>query len=600
MKKRYVAISLTLGSLALAGGAQADTWDVTQKVTVGANTTVTQGDGNTSATQAMNAIDVGAGILNGTSQAVEMKTFTLTLTQSGAETATSNQAANYVQAGTISGAFSQDVNSAAAASAIALTQSAGGTDNIQALNMADGGTVGSAGLFSQNVTPTGLEGDITLTQTTGMGADSVQAANYINGTIITSANQTVDNDTAGNGDITLVQPTGTGSITQAVNYATAGTITSLEQNIKTVDLVLDQTSGTSNVQVGNYAQATTVVDTLLSQKTDASGMIDMDQDTAGEGNLQAVNAADVKSVTVAVTQAATTGATNINLNQNNQTNSQQFVNYLTSTGTVVSVTQDYQNSDKTATLVQDEATTSQQALNAIVMTGGTDELTDGTQTVTLTTLSLSQGKITANTGSSQAANLLLSGYDIAEASQTVTADIDVTQELGTDNLQAVNLADGIDITTSLTQKINGTSDIFKQGSAATATNTNTQAGNYLAVGAAGTVASVVQDYSATASVIMDQDNITSGVQGLNVIDASASGVTVTSADQNVTVPSLTMRQGRDVATTTSVQAGNAVITDALATEGAVDQEVSVTSLAMTQTNGNRSIQAANYVGSMPY
>lgn len=96
MNKRYVAISLTLGSLALAGGAQADTWDVTQKVTVNANTTVTQGDVNTSATQAMNAIDVGT--LNGTSQAVEMGTSTLTLTQMGASTATSNQAANYVQA----------------------------------------------------------------------------------------------------------------------------------------------------------------------------------------------------------------------------------------------------------------------------------------------------------------------------------------------------------------------------------------------------------------------------------------------------------------------------------------------------------------------
>lgn len=596
MNKRYVAISLTLGSLALAGGAQADTWDVTQKVTVGANTTVTQGNGNTSATQAMNAIDVGT--LNGTSQAVEMGTSTLTLTQTGASTATSNQAANYVQAGTISGAFSQDVNSAAAASAIALTQSAVGTANIQALNMADGGTVGSTGLFSQDVTPTGVAGDITLTQTTGMGADSVQAANYINGTTITSATQTVDNDTAGNGDITLVQPTGTGSITQAVNYATAETITSLAQNIKTVDLVLGQAGGTSNVQVGNYAQATTVVDMLLSQKTDASGMIDMDQTTAGSGNLQAVNAADVKSVTGAVTQAATTGATNINLNQNNQTNSQQFVNYLTSTGTVASVTQDYLNSGKTATLVQDMATTSQQALNAIEMTGGADVLTEGTQTVTLTTLSLSQGETAANTGSSQAANLLLSGNDIAEASQTVTADIDVTQELGTGNLQAVNLAAGIDITTSLTQTINGATDTFEQGSNGAATNT--QAGNYLAVGAAGTVASVVQGYSATTSVIMDQDDITSGVQGLNVIDASASGVTVTSADQNVTVPSLTMRQGQDGATTTSVQAGNAVITDAVATGGAVDQDLSVTTLAMTQTNGNKSIQAANYVGSMPY
>lgn len=109
----------------------------------------------------MNAVNT-LGTLNGTSQKVEMGTYTLGLSQTGATTTTSSQAANTVKADTISAAFSQEVNSTAAASAIALTQSAQGVANVQALNLAGATTVvGSSGAFAQKVTPTGAAGDIT-------------------------------------------------------------------------------------------------------------------------------------------------------------------------------------------------------------------------------------------------------------------------------------------------------------------------------------------------------------------------------------------------------------------------------------------------------
>lgn len=597
MKKKILAAGLTLGSLTLAAGAQADSWDVTQKVTVGAATTMTQGNGNTAAVQAMNAINVD--ILNKTSQALEMGTNALTLSQLGALTKGSLQAANYINATTsIGGSFIQDVDSAAAASAIALTQEAGGTANTQALNYATGGAV--LGL-TQNVRPTGAAGDISLTQKGTTGANSLQAANAVDATTITSLTQTVDNDTTGAGDINLLQQTGSANIDQAGNYASADTITALGQTITTVDLALGQTGGTSNTQVANNAIAAITVNGDLSQTATASGLISLTQQTAGTTNLQAVNAVDAAAVSVSVTQAATTGSTDISLTQSGQATSQQFVNYLTSPGTVANVTQNYLNAANVAALLQNDTSASYQALNAIEMTGGSDVLTFGTQTISLAPavdgLDMGQGETTANTNSYQAGNLLISAGGIGSAIQTVTADIVMDQAKGTGNVQAANLASGNNVTTKLTQTVAGTSDVLNQGTTAAATNT--QAGNYLDVAASGTVALVEQNYGAT-SVILDQDEITSGVQGLNVIDASALDVTITAADQHLTVPSLTMRQGQDVSTTTSLQAGNAVITAVDANGGAVNQDVTaLTLLSMNQINSTKSIQAANYVGYMP-
>ena len=595
MKKRYVAISLTLGSLALAGGAQADTWEVTQKVTVGSATEMVQGNGNTNAKQAMNAISVGT--LNKTSQAVDMGANTLTLSQKGATTTASVQAANYINAVTeIDGSFTQDVNSTAAAAAITLTQEAGGAANTQAVNYATSGDVKS---LIQRVTPEGTEGDISLTQKPTVEDDSLQAVNAVqNATTITSLTQTVDNDTKGAGDIKLYQESGSNKLDQAVNYASAATITALAQQVSTVDLGFTQTGGNANTQVGNHAIVATSANNALTQNVAASGNIALMQQTGGEGNLQAVNAVDAAAVTTpgTVTQSATTGNQKIDLTQTGQTSSQQFVNYLTSPGTVASVTQNYSNSGKAANLLQNTTDNSNQALNAIEMTGATSVLETGTQTVNLSSLDMGQGESEANTSSFQAGNLLISAGTIASATQEVTADITLDQAKGTGNVEAVNLASGKTIT-SLSQTVTGLSDELNQG--ATDSEANTQAGNYLDIAQGGAVTSVAQTYNAT-SVIMDQDNITSGVQGLNVIDASASGVSVTSADQNGDVPTLTMRQGQYVATQTSVQAGNAVITNADATGGTVDQDVSVTTtLAMTQTNATKSIQAANYVGYMP-
>ncbi|ADW16296.1 hypothetical protein Despr_0102 [Desulfobulbus propionicus DSM 2032] len=427
----------------------------------------------------------------------------------------------------------------------------------------------------------------------------MQAANVLAGTTVTSATQAVDNDTTGAGDITLAQATGTSNISQAVNHTEAGTITALNQNINTVELVLGQTGGSKNSQVGNHAKALTNV-TTLAQQTKASRKIDMDQVTGGDGNLQALNAAEVTKVSGTVSQTVSTGLTNIDLKQEQQTSSQQTANYLTSPGTVASVTQvSYYNSPRIATLLQDNTTTAQQALNFIEMTGGADKLTKGTQTVGLATLDMGQGETGANSGSDQAVNLLFLDDNLVLATQTVTADIDLTQAKGADNTQAVNSVSGKNITTKLTQTVTGVSDNMTQGG--DGASNNFQAGNFLDVEYAnGTIASVQQNYNATTLARMRQDGITSGVQGLNVIDASRSGVKVTSADQNVVVPALTMRQGESKGTATSVQAGNTVLAGSTAVGGKVDQDVLVaTTLAMTQANATTSTQAANFTGNRP-
>lgn len=592
MKKKLAAISLTLGTLLFCNGARADSWGITQTVTPDSNTTVSQGNSNTSAIQALNAVNVDT--VTATGQTVTMGASTLTLTQEGAATATSVQAANYIDAASAITAFAQVLTSSAAASALTLGQTADGNTNTQAVNYATSPTITS---LDQAVETSGTADDIALTQTIAAGTDSVQAVNVgIGSTTINDLDQGIN--ASGNGDLTLTQSGAASSNDQAGNYASGPSFTTLNQHADdVVNLSLVQSAGDSNEQAVNYAKATTSVGGTLTQSVATTG-ITLDQSATGTGNLQAVNAVDAAAVLAAagsVGQSATTSGTGITLDQSAGTSAFQTVNYLNSVGTVHLVSQNYLNAGQTATLTQDATNASYQALNTIEMTGS-DVLTDGTQTVNLTTLIMDQGKTTATTGSSQAANLLLSENDIATATQTVTADIALTQQNGGTSTQAVNLASAKDITTKLTQTVNGSADTFIQNTEAAATG-SIQAGNFLEVAADGAITSVEQNYNAT-SATLTQDHRTTSIQGLNVIDASASLVTLTAAVQNVAVTTLTMDQGVTAGTSGSLQAGNAVLTATGATGGTVNQDVAVTTLAMNQENNTQSIQAANFVGTL--
>jgi hypothetical protein len=566
MKKTLIGLSLSLGVLGLAGTTWADSWDVTQEVTIGTGTnTVEQSGANTSALQGLNVIH-GVATLEKGSQEVKTGSNALTLTQKDT-TGTSVQAGNLIKdagdIGSASNTFTQKVVDAEAT--ITLNQEATGTDNTQAVNYASAGT-GNIVELEQTVTTTGTSADIALNQTTASSSQQ----------------------------------------TQAGNYAEAATINTLTQALTAgKDLLLTQSGNNDkNTQAGNYAKATTDIATgkTLAQTAEAKDITLVQSATGSNGlNLQAVNAMDTADAAGTITQGVTTGGAGkkISLSQTEQKESGQYGNYLHATGTVVSVGQTYSNSSDKPELTQTDVDSSNQALNAIEMTGSSDALTAATQTVSVDTLKMEQKSSSSTDKALQAGNLLLSATEAAEATQTVTATLDLTQEKATASVQAGNLAEAKAVTTSITQTVTGTTDTLVQG--ADGATTSTQAGNYLKANG-GTIAAVEQTYGASTSATLTQGKITSGVQGLNVIDATNTGAELTAGRQTANPDTLDMTQGTGIANdnTTTVQAANAVITASGATGGKVTQTVTAaTSLAMVQKNVSNSIQADNFAGAMP-
>jgi hypothetical protein len=604
MKKILTGLSLTIGVFGLTHSAQAlDAWVVTQTVKLpgSSGTELTQGAlAKDSSMQALNAVNVGT--LNGTSQTVDLSAAKLTLTQKESAEG-STQAANFIRADETIGTFTQTLTgSATSGDAIELAQKATGTANIQALNSveATSATSGNIDGLAQEVTEFGA--DILLNQiVSGIGKNAVQAVNRAkSGGSITSLTQEV----ATSADINLNQA-GNQELTQAGNYAEAVTIASLTQDLAGAKLNLTQTEGSTNKQWGNYAAGTVSASGTVSQEATAVLTLKQDATTGGANNEQAVNAVNTAGSEGTITQtAATPGGSNntTGLTQTRQTNSRQFVNYLTSDGTVASVVQEYKETVDTVTMGQNDSTDSYQEVNAVEMTGGVDVLTSATQTLTAKEMEMKQGTLRSNTGSYQAGNLIVVENEINKATQEVSSkEIAMKQEGGVNNFQALNLTEAGTVTGTdgLLQTVTSstaTADSWEQSGSGTG---NTQAGNYFATN--GAVSKVEQEYEATGKITtLVQKSTTSGVQGLNVINAKQDAE-FTSAQQTASLANLTMRQGAagEIAQS-SVQAGNAVITVAAAVGGAVVQGLTVTgALDMTQQYATNSYQAANYVGYMP-
>lgn len=603
MKKILTGLSLTIGVFGLTHSAQAlDAWDVTQKVTLPDNgTEIVQTTSASSSTQALNAINVGT--LNGTSQTVDLSAAKLTLTQKESA-AGSTQAANFIKADETIGTFLQTlIGSIASGDAIQLDQEASGESNIQALNSAEATSTTAGNINGLTQDATGFTGNIVLNQTVAtIGKQAVQAVNRAkSGGSIANLMQEV----ATSADINLNQ-TGNQELTQAGNYAEAGTsIAMLTQDLESAKLNLFQTEGSSNKQWGNYAAGTVSASGTVSQEATAVLTLKQDATTGGANNEQAVNAVNTAGSEGTITQtAATPGGSNntTGLTQTRQTNSRQFVNYLTSDGTVASVVQEYKETADTVTMGQNDSTDSYQAVNAVEMTGGVDVLTSATQTLTAKELDMKQGTLRSNTNSVQAGNLIIVENEINKATQEVSSkEIAMKQEGGVNNFQALNLTEAGTVTGTdgLLQTVTSstaTADSWEQSGSGTG---NTQAGNYFATN--GTVSKVEQEYEATGkTTTLVQKSTTTGVQGLNVINAKQDA-DFTSAQQTASLATLTMMQGElNGAVLKSVQAGNAVIATADAVGGAVVQSLTVTAaLNMSQQYATNSYQAANYVGYMP-
>jgi hypothetical protein len=199
--------------------AYADSWDVTQSVTVANDTTLSQAGGSNS-TQTMNAVNLGSASTVSGSQNVNTDGHTLNLSQSGDS---NKQAANLITAGTIAPTTQQNV------SAGSVSLQSNGSNNLQALNMAIATNTG------------GLTQTVTLSRNTAFtvsGSGNVQAGNYLNTDNITgNISQAFDtpnitytdtgttNLQAGN---IIIRKTGggfTGTVTQRFNTSGPVTIT---------------------------------------------------------------------------------------------------------------------------------------------------------------------------------------------------------------------------------------------------------------------------------------------------------------------------------------------------------------------------------------
>lgn len=167
-----MSLTLTINTALLAtlvsGSAFADSWTITQNVSVSAPLSISQGNMTNSA-QAINSIQLrnGGSSVTNTQQTLNLGSGDLTLLQSGGDN--NHQAVNYL--------LSPEIHSAAQtlnqAGNVALKQQ-GGDNNIQALNYAK--ATGDAPL--QSLKKNVQAQHITL-KFEGIGSGNIQAGNYI-------------------------------------------------------------------------------------------------------------------------------------------------------------------------------------------------------------------------------------------------------------------------------------------------------------------------------------------------------------------------------------------------------------------------------------
>ena len=183
--------TLLFGScLMTATVACADSWEVSQALTVSNNIILTQTGGSNS-TQAINAVNLGSSSSVRGSQTVTATGHNITLSQDGSGT-NNTQAANLIIAGTIGTGTANSMTQNISAANVTLGGS--GSNNTQALNMAKATTTGG---LSQTIT---LSGSATFTLPSG-SSDNTQAGNYLNTDNINGDISQIFEGTSGNTSI---------------------------------------------------------------------------------------------------------------------------------------------------------------------------------------------------------------------------------------------------------------------------------------------------------------------------------------------------------------------------------------------------------------
>ena len=361
---------------------------------------------------------------------------------------------------------------------VTMVQNGNTSNSVQATNATNSTTLKALAGSKQTLNMSGSS--LTLNQK-GSTTNSTQAANYLNADELGDSSGTVTQELLGTTAVTLNQKDVSGSLgasnLQAINAATAVTITDLTQTASGTNIKLDQNTANANTQAVNSATATgTMVKTT--QSATASTGFELDQAGAGN-NVQAINKiAASASGLGAVSQTVTGGSAITTLNQEGLGSSTQAMNmttggdqdstfnqivtgsttltqgdgssavgngsvqagnYLNSTGTVSSATQNFGSGSDDLTLLQRKSGSGTvqagNLMKAVNLTGGTQAIS------TSGTLSLRQEDTTA--GALQAGNAFIinSGTNPVGGSVTQTATVgtlNITQSNAAGSFQAAN------------------------------------------------------------------------------------------------------------------------------------------------------------------
>jgi hypothetical protein len=374
----------------------------------------------------------------------------------------------------------------------------------QALNLIDAHDIGSGGIVSQTVNQLGA-GTTTLTQADNAATGgNMQAAN-----LGIASGDVIDLDQvyAEDGDLTLVQ---------------------------------SSVASSSNIQGVNYVEAADHIGaTGLDQSVTVDGTTSLTQGELNVGglNVQVGNGAVAIAGTISKTSQAFTSAGDMGLTQ--------------SAGGI--------------------GGNNIQAVNMISAEGAGADIGDAaavTQTVTVGAANLVLTQDAASNGNIQAGNLALSGFNIANLDQTITASgattVDFNQTpTGTGNTQAGNMIKVTGSTSGLVDEAtqvftsSGTSTDFNQSSVS---STLIQAGNLIDLGAGNSINDTGSTQSFTAgggSVAMTQDGGgSSNLQALNGIVYDTTGA-VSVFSQEIIIPANSFTMSQD-GVTGSGQYGNFV------------------------------------------
>lgn len=237
-------VCLVSGYLLLPAMTYADSWSLTQTVTINSAMTLSQTNTNNAIVGAnVIRLDSSTGVVTTANQAMTTNGNDLTLSQDGASS--SHQAVNYLSAAHIDSA-SQTVSQV---DQVLFEQKNGSTNNIQGLNLALG--TGS-GIQIDALTQTVSANSVTFD---GAGSGNIQAGNYIQADAVSTVAGNVVQDFNVSGVVSYIQ-TGTNNL-QAGNVVIKNTPSftgNVTQNFSAGNVIatFSAAEGNNSIKAANY------------------------------------------------------------------------------------------------------------------------------------------------------------------------------------------------------------------------------------------------------------------------------------------------------------------------------------------------------------